>query len=124
PYIAQDFAIWSSSAGGGGSGAPASCANPGLTSSPNAGSLLLGTSQTFTASATCGGTPVYKWWVGTVSGSNISWTQMAQFSTTNTFAWTPATAGSYLVAFWVKNQDGTDGWKFDTFTQIARTVNI
>jgi photosystem II stability/assembly factor-like uncharacterized protein len=84
---------------------------------------VAGTSQTFTASATCGGTPVYKWWVGQLSGSNVSWTVVSQFSTTNTFVWTPSSGGSYVVAFWVKNQDGINGWFFDTFTQINRSVS-
>jgi hypothetical protein len=102
---------------------PSPCAAATISSVPAAATLAANTTQTFTAGATCSGTPIYKWWVGRVSqGGAIDWVQMSQYTTNNTFAWTPSTPGTYQVAFWVQNQGGAD-WQIDTVGLASRTVN-
>ncbi len=64
-----------------------------------------GTTITFSATATGGTAPYqYKWWVanGTTSTLGRDW------STSNTFAWTPSTASpNYLITVWARNASST-----------------
>jgi len=64
-----------------------------------------GTRVTFTAAATGGTAPVqYKWWL--YNGSQ--WTLAQNWSTSNTFVWTPATANpAYVVAVWARSAGNT-----------------
>ncbi len=64
-----------------------------------------GTTITFTATASGGNAPYqYKWWL--FDGS--SWSIAQNWSTTSTFAWTPASANSgYKVGVWVRSADHT-----------------
>jgi hypothetical protein len=64
-----------------------------------------GTTITFTATATGGTAPLqYKWWVW----NGTSWSVVQNWSITNTFAWTPATANAnYIVDVWVRNATTT-----------------
>jgi hypothetical protein len=64
-----------------------------------------GTTMTFTATATGGTTPLqYKWLVH----NGLAWVQMGDWSTANTFNWTPATANSqYRVGVWVRGGGST-----------------
>ena len=82
---------------------------PALTVTNLAASLpspqLPGTTITFSATATGGTAPYqYKWWVanGTTSTVGRDW------STSNTFAWTPPTASpNYLITVWARNASST-----------------
>ena len=64
-----------------------------------------GSTITFTANATGGSTPYqFKWWV--FDGG--SWTVARDWSTANTFAWTPSTANpNYSVGVWVRSAGET-----------------
>jgi hypothetical protein len=81
------------------------CSNAKLVSNPAAGTVTKGTAVHFTASATCGGTPQYLWWLSANGGN---WAQQGSYSTNNTFTWdtTSVALGNYQVAFWVENQGG------------------
>jgi hypothetical protein len=85
---------------------------------PSAGPLVLnsiassvpspqqtGTTITFTANASGGTAPYqYKWWV-----FNGVWNVVTNWTTSNTFAWTPTSASSvYRVAVWVRNAGSTE----------------
>lgn len=65
----------------------------------------VGSSVTFTASATGGSSPYqYKWWVY----DGVNWVMHRDWATTNTWTWTPTTANSsYRVAVWVRNAGST-----------------
>jgi hypothetical protein len=66
-----------------------------------------GTSITFTATATDGTDPLqYKWWV-----YNGSWWELVQnWSTNNSFSWTPTATGNFKVAVWVRSGGNTVDW--------------
>jgi Y_Y_Y domain len=72
------------------------------------GTATHGTQVTVTASATCPGTPTYRFWVKAGSGP---WQIKQDYSTNNTFLWTPATAGSYAIEVDVRDQGGTDTYE-------------
>jgi hypothetical protein len=64
----------------------------------------LGTTITLAATATGGVAPYqYKWWVanGTVSSVGKNW------STSNSFAWTPTTSSNYSITVWARNASST-----------------
>jgi N-acetylmuramoyl-L-alanine amidase len=63
-----------------------------------------GTAITFTANASGGSAPLqYKWWV-----YDGNWNVVSNWSTSNTFTWTPSTAsGAYRIAVWVRNAGST-----------------
>jgi hypothetical protein len=65
----------------------------------------VGTPITFTATASGGTSPYqYKWWV--LDGG--SWTPMQNWSTSNTWTWTPTSSnGGERVAVWVRNAGST-----------------
>jgi hypothetical protein len=59
-----------------------------------------GTTINFTATAAGGTAPYqFKWWVQ----SNGVWYVAREWSSSPTLAWQPTTAGSYMVAVWVRN---------------------
>jgi hypothetical protein len=64
-----------------------------------------GTSIVFTASATGGSSPYqYKWWL--YDGAN--WIQRSDWSTSNSWTWTPSAANSaYIVGVWIRNAGST-----------------
>ena len=72
-------------------------ANP---SSPQA----RGTAITLTGGATCPGTATYRFWVRAPGGA---WRIARDYSTSNTFAWTPASAGTYYLEVDVRDQNAT-----------------
>jgi PA14 domain len=65
----------------------------------------VGTSIMFSAIATGGVTPhQFKWWIF----NGTSWTMARQWSTSNTFTWTPTSANSsYIVHVWARNANST-----------------
>jgi len=95
---------------------------PALTVTNLAASLpspqLPGATITFSATATGGTTPYqYKWWVanGTTSTLGRDW------STSNTFAWTPSTASpNYLITVWARNASST----IDNFDNPAAKLSL
>ena len=59
-----------------------------------------GTTITWTAAPTGGTAPYqYKWWVY----DGTAWAMAVDWTTTNTFAWTPNTSGDYYVGVWVRS---------------------
>jgi uncharacterized protein YkwD len=97
------------------------CNTPGLAWNPPGNSISAGASIVFTASARCGGTPVYKWWIGTVGGGGaITWSQARAYSTSGTFVWSPFVPGSYYVAVWMENQGAPDNtYDVDSYTPFT-----
>jgi hypothetical protein len=61
----------------------------------------VGTTVTFTATATGGSAPYqYKWWLY----DGARWTVLRDWSTSNTYAWKPMTANpAYRVGVWIRN---------------------
>jgi hypothetical protein len=91
------------------------CSAAGLSANPT--TAAHGTAITLTATATCLGTPNYKFWVQTPDGA---WTVVRDYGTSNTYLWTPATAGAYHLEVDVRNQGGTD--TYETVKTIPYTV--
>ena len=80
----------------------------------------LGTSITFTATATNGVAPYqYKWWLfnGTTWSIGQAWT------TSNTFAWTPTAPGSYTLQVWARNA-GTTTDTPEAYRQLASAYTV
>ena len=70
-----------------------------FTASPG-GTLAVRMPVTATATATGGAAPYrYKWWVY----RGTAWTLLQDWTPSNTYTWTPSTAGSYQLGVWVKN---------------------
>jgi spore germination protein YaaH len=81
-----------------------SCTGVGLSAVP-ASTTTVGTSVTFTATATgCPNpSPVYQFWV--LAPGSSSWTVAQPYSTSNTLSWSTAgsAAGAYQVAVWTRD---------------------
>src|SRR5206468_3761569 len=83
----------------------------------------LGTTVTFTATATDGTAPYqFKWWLNTDGGP--VWTALQDWSTSNTLMWTPTVANpAYQIATWVrssgKTTDTFESTKLTSFAIIA-----
>lgn len=77
-----------------------------------------GSTMTFTATPTGGVAPLqYKWLVH----NGLAWVQMADWSTSNTFSWTPSAANSqYRVGVWVRGANtSTDVAEFTASMDYA-----
>jgi streptogramin lyase len=93
----------------------------------------VGTAATWTGTANgCPNTPLgYQFWINPPGGS---WTIVQPFSSTNSFAWTGATAGTYQVGIWIKQAGSTsayDNFALTTFTltptspaQVCQSVSV
>jgi hypothetical protein len=92
------------------------CSAAGLSGNPT--TAAHGTPITLTGTATCLGTANYKFWVQAPGGS---WQVVQQYGPTNTFTWTPATAGTYNLEVDVRNQTGTDS--YETVKNLTYTVS-
>jgi hypothetical protein len=67
-----------------------------------------GTQVTLTGGATCLGTPTYRFWVRAPGGS---WRIVRDYSTSSSFAWTPASAGTYSLEVDVRDQGATASYE-------------
>jgi hypothetical protein len=78
-----------------------------------------GTTITWTATGVGGAAPLqYKWFVF----DGVSWALAQDWSSANTFLWTPSTANAgYLVAVWAKSV-GNPADAADTLTQVPFTI--
>jgi hypothetical protein len=80
-----------------------------------------GTTITFTAATTGGVVPIqYKWWV-----YNGSWWELVQnWSTSNSFSWTPTVTGNFKVAVWVRSSGNTVDWpENDAYGVVDVVIN-
>jgi N-acetylmuramoyl-L-alanine amidase len=77
-----------------------------------------GTTILLTGSATCGGTPEYRFWVG----HNGGWTIVKDFSASNTFSWntTGKLQGTYGLEVDVRNQGSTT--PYETVANLTFSV--
>jgi subtilisin family serine protease len=100
-----------------------SCARSVTISADKAAPQRPGTTITWTATASGGTAPYsYRWWV--YDGQN--WTS-GSWSTTNTFAWTPATSAPYQVFVWMRGADNStdnyEAYASSPFTIAAPAVS-
>src|SRR4029077_18355473 len=77
-----------------------------------------GTPITWTAVATCSGTANYKFYVQSPAGV---FALARDWNATNTFLWTPTTAGTYHVQLWVRNAGAVNDL-YDNYTTMAFTI--
>ena len=77
-----------------------------------------GTQISLSGSATCPGTPTYRFWVKAPNGS---WQIVRDFATTNTFSWNPGTAGLYSLEVDVRDQNATA--TYERVSNILYTIN-
>jgi N-acetylmuramoyl-L-alanine amidase len=77
-----------------------------------------GTTIVLTGSATCGGTPEYRFW----TGQNGGWTIVKDFSASNTFSWntTGLAPGTYGLEVDVRNQGSTT--PYETVANLTFSV--
>ncbi|HEX9546816.1 MAG TPA: triple tyrosine motif-containing protein, partial [Acidimicrobiales bacterium] len=85
----------------------AGCSAAGISGNPTSPTAH-GTTITLTGTATCPGTATYKFWIRAPGGS---WQLVQNFTTANTFSWTPASAGTYYLEVDVRDQGGTDSYE-------------
>ncbi len=113
---AYDFEVWARNQGSGVSyqtykdvgytlTGGAACTSAGLVFSP-LGTASIGTTVTVTASATCGGTPEYEFWMEPPGGS---WATVQAYSASSTYAWntTGLAVGTYAFEVRARDQGST-----------------
>ena len=83
------------------------CSAASLAPSPASGGLH-GTAIALTASATCPGTPAYRFWVRASGGA---WTVVQGYGTSNSYSWTPLVAGTYYLEVDVMDQGATGAYE-------------
>ena len=83
------------------------CSAATLTTSPT-GTQPHGTQITLTGTATCPGTATYRFWVRAPGGA---WRIVRDYNTSNTTAWTPASAGVYSLEVDVRDQNATASYE-------------
>jgi hypothetical protein len=85
------------------------CSSASLAFSPNS-TAIVGTSVTATASASCGGTPYYKFYQLPPGGS---WTIVQDWSATANYTWdtTNAIPGTYYYQVWVRNSGSQENYE-------------
>jgi spore germination protein YaaH len=89
------------------------CTGASLTPNPTSPQAH-GTQVVLTGSATCLGTPEYRFWVRAPGGS---WTIAQDYSPMSTFTWTPAAAGTYQVEVDVRDQGA--GATYETVANLS-----
>ncbi len=92
------------------------CTGAGLSPNP-ASPQAHGTAIMLTGSATCLGTPTYRFWVRAPGGA---WQITRDYSTSSTLVWTPAAAGTYSLEVDVRNQNATA--VYETVANITFTA--
>jgi Cysteine-rich secretory protein family len=83
------------------------CTAATLAATP-ANSAPRGTAVSLAATATCPGTPTYKFWIKAPGGA---WTAAQQYSTSSTYAWMPTSAGTYYLEVDVRDQGAKDAYE-------------
>ena len=84
------------------------CAAPSVTTNPtspqNPGPMV-----TFSASATCQGTPQFQFWM--LAPGSTTWQIVQPFSSVTSFTWDTSSvySGTYLYSVWVRNGNGPGG---------------
>jgi hypothetical protein len=80
-----------------------------------------GTTIIFTATAVGGVAPIqYKWWV---SLNNGAYSVARDWLASNTFSWTPTSAGSYRIVVWARSNGNTfDGPENNAYRVVDFTV--
>jgi hypothetical protein len=86
---------------------------------------LTGVPMTWTASASAGTAPLqYKFWRYSAA---TGWVMVQDYSTTNTYSWTPSASGQYDIAVWVKSAGSAntfDVTKDTGFFNITANVSV
>jgi hypothetical protein len=77
-----------------------------------------GTTIVLTGSATCLGSPQYRFWVRAQGGA---WKIVQDYGNANTFSWTPQTAGTYYLEVDVRNAGSTA--TYETVSNLTFVVN-
>src|SRR4029077_17159839 len=81
---------------------------------------VAGTQVTWTSVRTCSGAANYKFCIQSPAGG---FAQARDWNATNTFLWTPTTAGTYHVQVWVRN-DGALNDLYDNYTTMPFTLGL
>jgi len=82
-----------------------------------------GAPVTLRASASCPGTPNYRFWIQPPSGN---WTMVQDYSTSSTYSWNTSglAAGTYGLDVWVRDQGATSSYEtyaYTTYVVVAPT---
>ena len=93
------------------------CSADALSTNP-AGTQPRGTTITLVGSATCPGTPTYRFWVRAPGGA---WRIARDYSTSSTFGWSPAIAGSYSLELDVRDQNASA--VYEKVTNISYSIS-
>jgi len=94
----------------------------GATISPSIASpQLAGVAVTFTAGATCAGTPTYRFWVAAPGGA---WQIKQDYGTANTYAWTTAGLASGLYRFEVDVRNAGSTAAYDTVANATFQLGV
>ena len=84
----------------------------------------VGTTITWSCAASGGTSLYYQFWLQGPSGN---WEIAQAYSTSNTWSWTPTTAGSYAVSVWVKDASSSsqyDKWIAANYTVSAASTPV
>jgi N-acetylmuramoyl-L-alanine amidase len=92
------------------------CSGAALSATP-ASPQAHGTTITLSGSASCPGTATYRFWVRAPGGS---WQIVRDYTTGNTFSWTPAAAGTYSLEVDVRDQNAAA--TYETVANISFTA--
>ena len=86
----------------------APCSNATLLANPAYSLPIVNTSIQFTAGASCGGVPIFRWVIAHLVGNDYVYTAI-DFSPNPVFVWTPTEIGTYFIYAIAQNQGGPPG---------------